>query len=203
MFRLISVAALTSLVMGCPQEIEGTTGAVQGTNPAPPNEVPMGSSPGNAPSGALPPPNVGTSDKLEAPPGAPGVPADQLQRAIGALNEDAIAVKASILDYVEKNGSNGSLTFDNGEGGTVTGQYVRTHDPIRYKEDKGYIALSDFQSADSDADAFYQLAFWAKKDGDKIEVFEVDLQAFPAQRNGEWVRLELFTVNDSYAKPLQ
>ena len=73
MFRLISVAALTSLVMGCPQEIEGTNGAVQGTNPAPPNEVPMGSSPGNAPSGALPPPNVGTSDKLEAPPGAPGV----------------------------------------------------------------------------------------------------------------------------------
>ena len=198
MIRLISVAALASLVMGCPQAIEGPKGAVQKTDAAP-----MGSGPGNAPSGAPPPPNVGTSDKLKGPPGAPSVPADQLQRAIGALNEDAIAVKTAILDYVEKNGSNGSLTFDNGEGGTVKAQYVRTHDPIRYKADKGYIALSDFQAADGDANAFYQLAFWAKKEGEKVEVFEVDLQAFPAQRNGEWVRLELFTVNDSYAKPLQ
>jgi hypothetical protein len=203
MRRLITVAALASMAMGCPEPIEGPMGAVQGTNPPPPNEAPMGASPGAAPSGALPPPNVGTSDKLVAPPGAPGVPADQLQRAIGALNQDALAVKQSILDYVEKNGSGGKLTFDDGQGGTVAGQYVRTHDPVRYKDGKGYIALSDFQVPGAAAEAFYQLAFWVKKDGDNVQVFEVDLQAFPAQRNGEWVRLELFTVNDSYAKPLQ
>lgn len=203
MRRLIFAAVLSSVSMGCPEPEEGPVGAVQGTNPAPANEVPMGTGPEAAPSGALPPPNIGTSDTMEAPPGAPGVPADQLQRAIGALNEDALAVKAAILDYVKKNGTNGSLTFDDGQGGTVAGQYVRTHDPVRFKADKGYIALSDFQVPGAAAAAFYQLAFWAKKDGDKIEVFEVDLQAFPAQRNGEWVRLELFTVNDTYAKPLQ
>ncbi len=203
MRRLISVAVLSSFALGCPEPIEGPVGAVQGSNAPPANEAPMGTAPDAAPSGALPPPNIGTSDKMEAPPGAPGVPADQLQRAIGALNEDAQSVKQAILDYVETNGTNGSLTFDNGQGGTVAGQYVRTHDPVRYKDDKGYIALSDFQVPGAAANAFYQLAFWAKKDGENIQVFEVDLQAFPAQRNGEWVRMELFTVNDQFAKPLQ
>ena len=203
MRRLFTVAVLSSLIAGCPEPIEGPSGAAQGTNSPPANDAPMGSAPGVAPSGALPPPNVGTSDKMEAPPGAPGVPADQLQRAIGALNEDALLVKEAILSYVEKNGTNGSLTFDDGQGGTVAGQYVRTHDPVRFKADKGYIALSDFQVPGGAAEAFYQLAFWAKKDGESVEVFEVDLQAFPAERNGEWVRLELFTVNDTFAKPLQ
>ena len=158
---------------------------------------------GAAPSGALPPPGVGTSDQPQAPPGAPGVPADQLQKAIGALNEDAMSVKAAILDYVKKNGQNGSLTFDNGDGGTVTAQFVRTHDPVRYQEGKGYIGLSDFQAPDADPNAFYQLAFWLKKEGTDVQVFEVDLQAFPALKGGQWVRMELFTVNDTFAKPLQ
>ena len=131
------------------------------------------------------------------------VPADQLQRAIGALNADAVAIKASILKYIEKNGKNGSLSFDDGQGGTVTAQFVRTHDPVRYKADKGYIGLSDFQAPNAAPNAFYQLAFWTKKSGNDFEVFEVDLQAFPANRGGEWVRMELFTVNDNFAKPLQ
>ena len=80
MQRLFSVALLSSFIAGCPEPIEGPSGAAQGNNPPPANEAPMGAGPGVAPSGALPPPNVGTSDKMEAPPGAPGVPADQLQR---------------------------------------------------------------------------------------------------------------------------
>lgn len=197
MSRLLIIAALTSFAVGCPQAVEGPQqqGAVrQGPAPA---------SAENAPSGALPPPNVGTSDKMDAPPGMNEVPADQRQRAIGALNEDAMAIKASILRYVEKNGKNGSLNFDDGQGGTVTAQFVRTHDPVRYKEGKGYIGLSDFQAPNAASNAFYQLAFWSKKNGENFEVFEVDLQAFPAKRGGEWVRMELFTVNDNYAKPLQ
>ena len=195
MRRLLVIAALSSLAIGCPQGVDGPTDAVRPPNA--PNPA------ANAPYGALPPPNVGTSDKMDAPPGMKEVPADQRQRAIGALNEDAMAIKAGILDYVEKNGQNGSLSFDDGKGGTVTAQFVRTHDPVRYKADKGYVGLSDFQAPDAAANAFYQLAFWSKKSGDKFEVFEVDLQAFPAQRGGEWVRMELFTVNDNFAKPLE
>ena len=195
MSRLLVIAALTSFAVGCPQAVDGPQGAVrEGSAPTPAE---------NAPSGALPPPNVGTSDKMDAPPGMNEVPADQRQRAIGALNEDAMAIKASILRYVEKNGKNGSLSFDDGQGGTVTAQFVRTHDPVRYKEGKGYIGLSDFQAPNAASSAFYQLAFWSKKNGEDFEVFEVDLQAFPAKRGGEWVRMELFTVNDNYAKPLQ
>ena len=118
-------------------------------------------------------------------------------------NPDAVAIKAAILDYVAKNGQNGSLSFDDGQGGTVSAQFLRTHDPVRYKEGKGYIGLSDFPAPNAAANAFYQLAFWTKKNGSDFEVFEVDLQAFPAQRGGEWVRMELFTVNDTFAKPLQ
>ena len=195
MSRLLVIAALTSFAIGCPQAVEGPQGAVR--EGAPPTPA------ANAPSGALPPPNVGTSDKLDAPPGMNEVPADQLQRAIGALNEDAVAIKASILTYLEKNGKNGSLSFDDGQGGTVTAQFVRTHDPIRYKSDKGYIGLSDFQASNAASNAFYQLAFWSKKTATGFEVFEVDLHAFPAKRGGEWVRMELFTVNDNFAKPLQ
>ena len=195
MRRLLVIAALSSLAMGCPQSVDAPSDAIRPS--APP--VPAA----NAPSGALPPPNVGTSDKMDSPPGLDEVPADQRQRAIGALNEDAMIIKAAILDYLEKNGQNGSLSFDDGKGGTVTAQFVRTHDPIRYKADKGYIGLSDFQAPGAAANAFYQLAFWSKKSGDVFEVFEVDLQAFPAERGGEWVRMELFSVNDNYAKPLQ
>ena len=202
--RLLFPAIVMSLfVAGCPQPVEGPMGAVQPTAAPPANQQPEGGPIAPAPSGSLPPPNVGSSDQLQAPPGAPGVPADQLQKAIGALNEDAMDVKASILAYVQKNGQNGSLTFDNGDGGTVTAQFVRTHDPVRYQEGKGYIGLSDFQAADTDPNAFYQLAFWLKKEGDNFQVFEVDLQAFPAKRGGQWVRMELFTVNDAFATPLQ
>lgn len=203
MRRLFPAIFLTILAMGCPQPVEGPVGAVQSTAQPPANEQAQGAPIANAPSGALPPPNVGSSDQLQAPPGAPGVPADQLQKAIGALNEDAMDVKAAILAYVQTNGQNGSLTFDNGDGGTVTAQFVRTHDPVRYQEGKGYIGLSDFQAPNADPNAFYQLAFWLKKDGNDFQVFEVDLQAFPAKRGGQWVRMELFTVNDSFAKPLQ
>jgi hypothetical protein len=178
-------------------------GAVQPTVEPPANQQAQGAPIASAPSGALPPPNVGSSDQIKAPPGMDGVPADQLQKAIGALNEDAMGVKAAILAYVQENGQSGSLTFDNGDGGTVKAQFVRTHDPVRYQEGKGYIGLSDFQAPSADPDAFYQLAFWLKKDVDTFQVFEVDLQAFPAKRGGEWVRMELFTVNDTFAKPLQ
>ena len=195
MRHLVVITALTSLITGCPQAVDGPTDAVRPTNAAAPAA--------SAPSGALPPPNVGTSDKMDSPPGMVEVPADQRQRAIGALNQDAMDIKASILAYVEKNGQNGSLSFDDGKGGTVTAQFVRTHDPVRYKAVKGYIGLSDFQAPSADPNAFYQLAFWSKKNGDQFEVFEVDLQAFPAERGGEWVRMELFTVNDNFAKPLQ
>jgi len=195
MRRLLVIAALSSFAIGCPQAVDAPKDAVR------PATAPVVA--GNAPSGAPPPPNVGTSDKMKAPPGMNEVPADQRQRAIGALNADAIAIKASILDYVEKKGQNGSLSFDDGKGGTVTAQFVRTHDPVRFKADKGYIGLSDFQAPNGSVDAFYQLAFWSKPSGDKFEVFEVVLQAFPAERGGEWVRMELFTVNDDFAKPLQ
>jgi hypothetical protein len=195
MRRLFLIAALSSVAVGCPQAVDAPQDAIRPggqVNPA-----------SQAPSGSLPPPNVGTSDKMDAPPGMDEVPADQKQKAIGALNADAVAIKAAILDYVAKNGQNGSLNFDDGQGGTVTAQFVRTHDPVRYKEGKGYIGLSDFQASSAAANAFYQLAFWTKKNGNDFEVFEVDLQAFPAQRGGEWVRMELFTVNDAFAKPLQ
>ncbi len=195
MRRLFLIAALSSLAVGCPQAVDTPQDAIRPggqVNPA-----------SQAPSGSLPPPNVGTSDKMDAPPGMDEVPADQKQKAIGALNADAVAIKSAILDYVAKNGQNGSLSFDDGQGGTVTAQFVRTHDPVRYKEGKGYIGLSDFQAPSAAANAFYQLAFWTKKNGNDFEVFEVDLQAFPAQRGGEWVRMELFTVNDAFAKPLQ
>ena len=68
-------------------------------------------------------PDVGTSDQMDVPPGMDEVPADQKQRAIGALNADAVAIKAAILDYVAKNGQNGSLSFDDGQGGTVSAQF--------------------------------------------------------------------------------
>jgi hypothetical protein len=200
MRHLIPALFLSALVVGCPQPAEGPTGAVTATQGPPAQQ---GVAPPNAPSGAMPPPNIGSSDQMTPPPGLDSVPADQLQAAIGALNEDSLVIKASVLDYVAKNGKNGSLTFDNGDGGTVTAQYVRTHDPVRYKSDKGYIALSDFQAPGADPAAFYQLAFWLKKTGETFSVAEVDLQAFPAKRGGEWVRMELFTVNDTYAKPLQ
>jgi len=195
MRNLVLIAAIASLATGCPQAVDTPKDAVRpATQPVPAAQ---------APSGSLPPPNVGTSDKMDAPPGMNEVPADQKQKAIGALSEDGMRVKEAVLAYVEKNGSNGSLNFDNGQGGTVTAQFVRTHDPVRFKADKGYLALSDFQAPGSASTAFYQLAFWAKKNGDSFEVFEVDLQAFPAKRGGEWVRMELFTVNDAFAKPLQ
>ena len=200
MRHVIQALVLSAFVAGCPQPVEGPTGAVTATQGPPPEQ---GVAPPNAPSGALPPPNIGSSDQMAAPPGLDAVPADQLQAAIGALNEDALAIKAAVLDYVSKNGKNGSLTFDNGDGGTVTAQYVRTHDPVRFKSDRGYIALSDFQSSGADPSAFYQLAFWLQKTGETFAVAEVDLQAFPAKRGGEWVRMELFTVNDAFAKPLQ
>ena len=203
MRRVFPAIFLTMFVLGCPQPVDGPSGAVQPTAAPPPNVQPQGAPIGSAPSGALPPPGVGTSDQLQAPPGAPGVPADQLQKAIGALNEDAVSVKAAILSYVQTNGQNGSLTFDNGDGGTVTAQFVRTHDPVRYQEGKGYIGLSDFQAPNADPNAFYQLAFWLNKEGDTFKVDKVDLQAFPAERGGQWVRMELFTVNDAFAKPLQ
>lgn len=203
MRRLFPAMLLTIFALGCPQPVEGPVGAVQPTAEPPPNQQPQGAPIANAPSGALPPPNVGSSDQIQAPPGAPGVPADQLQKAIGALNEDAMDIKAAILAYVQANGQNGSLTFDDGDGGTVTAQFVRTHDPVRFQEGKGYIGLSDFQAPNADPNAFYQLAFWLKKDAADFQVFEVDLQAFPAKRGGQWVRMELFTVNDTFAKPLQ
>ena len=195
MRRLLMIAALSSVVIGCPQPVDSPQDAIRPADQVMPQT--------QAPSGSLPPPNVGTSDQMDVPPGMNEVPADQKQRAIGALNADAVAIKAAILDYVAKNGQNGSLSFDDGQGGTVTAQFLRTHDPVRYKEGKGYIGLSDFQASNAAPNAFYQLAFWTKKNGSDFEVFEVDLQAFPAQRGGEWVRMELFTVNDTFAKPLQ
>ncbi len=192
---LLMIAALSSVVVGCPQPVDSPQDAMRPGGQVTPQT--------QAPSGSLPPPNVGTSDQMDVPPGMDEVPADQKQRAIGALNADAVAIKAAILDYVAKNGQNGSLSFDDGQGGTVTAQFLRTHDPVRYKEGKGYIGLSDFQAPNAAANAFYQLAFWSNKKGNDFEVFEVDLQAFPAQRGGEWVRMELFTVNDTFAKPLQ
>jgi hypothetical protein len=203
MRRLFPAILLTIFALGCPQPVEGPMGAVQPTVEPPANQQAQGGPINSAPSGALPPPNVGSSDQIKAPPGLDSVPADQLQKAIGALNGDAMDVKAAILAYVQENGQSGSLTFDNGDGGTVTAQFVRTHDPVRYQEGKGYIGLSDFQAPSADPDAFYQLAFWLKKDSDSFQVFEVDLQAFPAKRGGQWVRMELFTVNDTFAKPLQ
>ena len=99
MRRVFPAIFLTMFILGCPQPVDGPPGAVQPTAAPPADVQPQGAPIGSAPSGALPPPGVGTSDQLQAPPGAPGVPADQLQKAIGALNEDAVSVKAAILSY--------------------------------------------------------------------------------------------------------
>ena len=31
----------------------------------------------------------------------------------------------------------------------MTAQFLHTHDPVRYKEEKGYIGLSDFQASNA------------------------------------------------------
>ena len=132
MRRLLMIAALSSVVTGCPQPVDSPQDAIRPADQV----MPQTQAPGLAPASG-----TGTSDQMDVPPGMNEVPADQKQRAIGALNADAVA-KAAILDYVAKNGQNGSLSFDDGQGGTVTAQFLRTHDPVRYKEGKGYIGLS-------------------------------------------------------------
>ena len=46
--------------------------------------------------------------------------------SFGALNEDAVSVKSAILSYVHKTAKMVDPAFDNGDGGTVTAQFVRT-----------------------------------------------------------------------------
>jgi len=145
----------------------------------------------------------------QAQPVPPGPPAavpkggDQLQREIGALNKKGLAIKETVTRYVEKNAAGGLLTVDNSYGGTDTVSFVRYHDPVREKPGKGYIVLSDFVAPDAAPGAFHTVAFWLKEMPDGYRVTEVVMQGHPEKRDGEWVRMEHFQINDDIAPPLK
>jgi hypothetical protein len=192
MIRSLSAISLSFLLIGCPTPKE------EGPQVPP---QPMVAPTKNAPQT---PADV-TSNDLLPPPGADAVPADVKQRAIGALSVKGNAIKKTILDYVKRNtaATGGLLTVTDGDQKTAQLRYVRTHDPVRHKPGKGFIAMTDFQDPDGHPAAFYSVAFWVQKNEQGYAVSSVVMQAYPEKRSGEWVRMELFTVNDTYATPLK
>ena len=192
MTRSLLIAPIACFLVACPTE---STGPAVPTQPvvAP---VPAG--------GTQTPADV-TSNDLVAPPGAAEVPADVKQRAIGALSEKGNAIKAEILNYVKSQtaATGGLLTVTDGAQKSASLKYIRTHDPVRHKPGKGYLALSDFQDPNGHADAFYNVAFWVDEKEGKYSVSSVVMQAYPEKRGGEWVRMEMFTINDKFATPLK
>lgn len=182
MHRAILFLALG--LIGCPTPVEESPTAA----------APTAAAPAPAPGGKAGPPG---------PP--PVVPkgGDQLQREIGALNKKGLALKASVTRYLEKNTSGGMLSLDDGFGGTDTLGWVRYHDPVREKPGKGYLVLSDFKKVDAEPGAFHVVAFWLKDMPTGYRVTEAIVQAHPVKRDGQWVRLDHFEINDEIAPPLK
>jgi hypothetical protein len=190
-FRSLMIAQLAFVLVACPTPEE---------RGSPLSTQPMGTS-GNTPQT---PADV-TSTDMAPPPGAEEVPADVKQRAIGALSEKGNAIKREVIAYIKRNtaATGGLLTVTDGHQKTASVQYVRTHDPVRHRAGKGYVALTDFQDPQGSPNAFYSVAFWVNEAGEGYKVDEVVMLAYPEKQNGEWVRMELFIVNDAYAKPLR
>ncbi len=152
-------------------------------------------------------PTVAQPTQVDGQPGPPpaGVPkgGDQLQREIGALSKKGLAIKEAVTRHVEKNAAGGLLAVNDGFGGTDQVSFVRFHDPVREKAGKGYIVLSDFVAPDAEPGAFYTVAFWLKQMPQGYRVTEVVMQGHPEQRDGAWVRIEHFEMNDDVATPLK
>lgn len=185
MCRTLALVILPVLLIGCPEPVQ-TPQAPSGPSDAPPS-APDGVA------GAPPPPQ----------PGPPGIPADQLQRELGALSKKGNAVKEAFEQYVVTNSVGGYVTIDNGEGQTIRGQWIRSHDPVRYQEGKGFVALADFQTPDMPDGVYHRVAFWARESGTGYEVFEVAVQGHPEKKGGTWVHIDQFPVDDTVAKPIK
>jgi hypothetical protein len=192
MIRSFSAIPLSLLLVACPEPKEEGLQVPPLAMVAPTKSV-------------SPTPADVTSNDLLPPPGTQNVPADVKQRAIGALSVKGNAIKKTILEYVKRNtaSTGGLLTVTDGDKKTAQLRYVRTHDPVRHKPGKGFIAMVDFQDPDGDPAAFYNVAIWVQTVEQGYAVSSVVMQAYPEKRDGEWVRMELFTVNDAYATPLK
>ncbi len=173
---------------GCPTAVESPTGSNAGPAPTPTAAQPAGAPPQAGMPG--PPPNV--------PKGG-----DQLQREIGALSKKGQAIKDSVTRHIEKNAAAGLLSVDNGFGGTDNVSFVRFHDPVRAMKDRGYVVLTDFVAPNAEPGAFYTVAFWLKDMPTGYRVTEVKTQSHPEKRDGTWVRMEHFQVNDDVATPVK
>lgn len=128
---------------------------------------------------------------------------DELQREIGALNKQGLALKDVVNRFVEQNTVNGFLTVDNSIGGTAVLGFVRFHDPVRKEAGKGYLVLTDFVTEDAEAGAFHVVAFWLKDTPSGYRVSAASVQGHPEKQGDRWVRIEHFEVSDATAPPLK
>jgi len=185
MMRLCPFLMLVFGLAACPSPVEGPSDP--SPTPTPTAAQPTGAKgmPGPPPSGSVP------------------KGGDQLQREIGALSKKGLAIKDAVTRYLEANSVNGLLKVDDSFGGTVQVSFVRYHDPVREKKGKGYIVLSDFVVPDAQAGAFYTVGFWLKDTAKGIRVTEIIMQGHPELRDGAWVRIDHFEMNDEIALPLQ
>ncbi len=192
MIRSFLLVPIACVLVACPTEVAGPSVPTQ------PVVAPVTTN------GTQTPADV-TSNDLVAPPGADEVPADVKQRAIGALSEKGNAIKAEILNYMKRNttSTGGLLSISDGEQKSANLKYIRTHDPVRHTPGKGYLALADFQDPNGHAEAFYNVIFWVNEKDGKYSVSSVVMQAYPEKRGGEWVRMEMFPINDKFATPLK
>jgi YHS domain-containing protein len=93
-------------------------------------------------------------------------------------------------------GSDGVFKLkDDKTGQTLDLKFVDTHQPVRQLDDGTYFACTDFRAAGT-KDQIYDIDFWVKPNGDKMEVTQVRVHKVPEKKNGQWVQVPRYSWKD-------